>query len=98
VGKELKKICIEIPKRYEIHFIEIGIDGDHVYFLVQSVPTYNPTNIVRIIKSITAQELFRRLPSIKEIFWGGEFLTDGYYINTVGQKSNVTVIQKYIRF
>ncbi len=97
VGNELKEICIEISKRYEIHFIEIGTDGDHVHFLVQSVPTYSPTKIVRTIKSITARELFRRLPSVKEILWGGEFWTDGYYINTVGKKGNETVIQKYIK-
>ena len=97
VGNELKEICIAISKRYEIHFIEIGTDGDHVHFLVQSVPTYSPTKIVRTIKSITARELFRRLPSVKEILWGGEFWTDGYYINTVGKKGNETVIQKYIK-
>jgi len=97
VGTELKEICIEISKRYEIHFIEIGTDGDHVHFLVQSVPTYSPTKIVRTIKSITARELFRRLPLVKEILWGGEFWTDGYYINTVGKKGNETVIQKHIK-
>ena len=97
VGNELKEICIEISKRYEIHFIEIGTDGDHVHFLVQSVPTYSPTKIVRTIKSITARELFRRLPSVKEVLWGGELWTDGYYIETVGKKGNETVIQKYIQ-
>ena len=97
MGDELKEICIEISKRYEIHFIEIGTDGDHVHFLVQSVPTYSPTKIVRTIKSITARELFRRLPSVKEVLWGGELWTDGYYIETVGKKGNETVIQKYIQ-
>ncbi|MCP4270624.1 MAG: IS200/IS605 family transposase [Gammaproteobacteria bacterium] len=97
VGDELKEICIEISKRYEIHFIEIGTDGDHVHFLVQSVPTYSPTKIVRTIKSITGRELFRRLPSVKEVLWGGELWTDGYYIETVGKKGNETVIQKYIQ-
>ena len=97
MGDELKEICIEISKRYEIHFIEIGTDGDHVHFLVQSVPTYSPTKIVRTIKSITARELFRRLPSVKEVLWGGEFWTDGYYIETVGKKGNETVIQEYIQ-
>ena len=39
VDKELKAVCLEIAKRYEILFLEIGIDQDHVHFLVQSVPT-----------------------------------------------------------
>jgi REP element-mobilizing transposase RayT len=73
VDNELKEICIEVSKRYEIHFIEIGTAGDHAHFLVRSVPTYSPTKIVRTIKSITARELFRRLPSVKEALWGGEF-------------------------
>ena len=97
VGQVLKEICIQISKRYEIHFIEVGADGDQVHFLVQSVPTYSPTKIVRTIKSITARELFRRLPSVKEILWGGELWTDGYYVNTVGKTGNETVIQKYIQ-
>ena len=84
VGNELKGICIEISKRYEIHFIEIGTDEEHVLFLVQSVASYSPSKIVRTIKSITARELFRRIPSVKEMLWGGEFWTDGYYINAVG--------------
>jgi len=52
VDKALKDICIEIGKRYEIHFLEIGTERDHVHFLVQSVPMYSPTKIVRIIKSL----------------------------------------------
>jgi len=96
-GNKLNEICIEISKRYEIHFIEIGADGDHAHFLVQSVPTYSASKIVRTIKSITAREIFRRLPSVKEVLWGGEFWTDGYFINTVGKKGSEKVIQKYIQ-
>ncbi len=51
----LKDICLEIEKIYDIEFLEIGTDKDHVHFLVQSVPTYSPTKIVQIIKSITAK-------------------------------------------
>ena len=97
VDQVLKEICLQISERYEIHFIEIGTDGDHVHFLVQSVPTYSPTKIVRTIKSITAREIFRRIPSVKEVLWGGELWTDGYYVNTVGKTGNETVIQKYIQ-
>ena len=82
VDKTIKEICFEISKRYEIHFVEIGTDEDHVHFLVQSVPTYSPTKIVRTIKSITAREIFRLIPSVKKELWGGEFWTDGYYVNT----------------
>ena len=68
-----KDICLEISKRYEIAFLEIGTDKDHVHFLVQSVPSYSPTKIVKSIKSITEREIFKRFPSVKKQLWGGEF-------------------------
>ena len=56
VDKSLKEGCLEISKRFEIEFVEIGTDKDHVHFLVQSVPTKSPTQIIRTVKSITAKE------------------------------------------
>lgn len=41
--------------------LEIGKDKDHVHFLVQSVPTYSVTKIIRTIKSVTAREIFAKL-------------------------------------
>jgi putative transposase len=40
VDLKLREVCLEIEKRYQIKFLEIGTDQDHVHFLVQSVPTY----------------------------------------------------------
>ena len=97
VDQELKAVCLEIAKRYEIIFLEIGTDQDHVHFLVQSVPTYSPTKIVRIIKSITAREIFKRVPQVKKQLWGGEFWSDGYYIVSVGQHASEQIIREYVQ-
>ena len=43
VDKKLKDVCLEIEKRYELKFLEIGTDLDHVHFLVQGVPMYSVT-------------------------------------------------------
>ena len=97
VDEVLKTVCLEIAKRYELVFIEIGTDRDHVHFLVQSVPTYSPTKIVRIIKSITAREIFARVPAVKKKLWGGELWSDGYYISTVGQHGSEATIRNYVQ-
>ena len=97
VDQKLKEVCLEISKRFEIGFLEIGTDKDHVHFLVQSVPMLSPKRIVQIIKSITAREIFRACPEVKKQLWGGEFWTDGYFISTVGQHGNESVIKKYIQ-
>jgi REP element-mobilizing transposase RayT len=93
----LKEICLEISKRYEIHFLEIGTEGDHVHFLIQSVPTYSPRKIVTIVKSITAIKIFSKFPSVKKELWGGEFWSDGYFVSTVGEHANEDVIRQYIK-
>jgi REP element-mobilizing transposase RayT len=97
VDEQLKQTCLEISKRYEIRFLEIGIDQDHVHFLVQSVPLYSPKRIVQIIKSITAREIFRACPEVKKQLWGGQFWSAGYFISTVGQHGNETSIKQYIQ-
>ncbi|WP_176072310.1 IS200/IS605 family transposase [Paraburkholderia mimosarum] len=93
----LKEICLEIARRYQMKFLEIGTDKDHVHFLVQSVPTYSVTRIVTILKSITAREIFRRCPHVKKTLWGGEFWTDGYFASTVGKHGDEEMIGRYVK-
>jgi putative transposase len=97
VTESLKLVCLGISERYEIHFVEIGTDEDHIHFLVQGVPSMSVSEITRIIKSITAKEIFSRHPEVKKLLWGGKFWTSGYYANTVGQYGNEDVIRKYIQ-
>jgi REP element-mobilizing transposase RayT len=93
----LKEVCQEIEKRYDIRFLEIGTDKDHVHFLIQSAPKISATQIIRIVKSITAREVFSRYPQVKKKLWGGEFCSDGYYVSTVGRHVNEEAISKYVR-
>jgi REP element-mobilizing transposase RayT len=97
VDQLLKEVCLEIAQRYQVEFLEIGTDKDHVHFLVQSVPTYSPTKIITLIKSLTAREVFARVPSVRKQLWGGEFWTDGYSVGPVGQHAAEEVIRQYVK-
>ena len=97
VNNSLKKVCQTIGENYELVYVEMGLDDDHAHFLIQSIPPYDPTKIVRITKSITAREMFKLHPEIKKQLWGGNFWTSGYYINTVGKNGNEDVIKEYVR-
>ncbi len=93
----LREACLALSLRYEITFLEIGTDGDHVHFLVQSVPSYSPTKIVRTIKSLTAREVLAKCPQVKKKLWGGEFWSDGYFIASVGRHGNAQTVADYVR-
>ncbi|MFC1659518.1 IS200/IS605 family transposase [Pseudomonadota bacterium] len=97
VSETLKNICIGISERYEINFLEIGSDTNHIHFLIQSVPIISITQIVKIIKGITAKEIFKTHPEIKQTLWGGNLWTLGFYANTVGQYGNETIIANYVK-
>ncbi len=96
IGESLQEICIGISERYEINFLEIGYESDHVHFLIQSVPSLCLSEIVMKLKSIIAKQLFQKHPELKEKLWGGNFWTSGYYVNTVGQYTNEEAIRKYV--
>ncbi len=43
------------------------------------------------------REIFHRVPSVKKILWGGEFWSDGYFVNTVGKHTNEAIISATVR-
>ena len=88
---------MEIQKRYEVHFVEIGTDNNHVHFLVQSVAPYSVTKLVTMIKSITARKLIELVFGLKEELWGASFWSSGYYASTVGKHGNEQTIGKYVK-
>ena len=97
VATTLKQTCLELGLRYEISFLEIGIDEDHAHFLIQTVPNKSVSDIAKLIKSITAKHLFITHPEVKRFLWGGNFWTMGYYVNTVGQYGNLAMLQNYVK-
>ena len=97
VDTAIRDICLEIQKRYEIHFVEIGTDKDHVHFLVQSIPSTSVTKLVTMIKSITARHVLKTMPELKKELWGAHLWTSGFYASTVGKKGNETTIVNYVK-
>ena len=95
--KSFEEICRGIEDRYFLKFETIGFDENHVHLMVQSVPSYSPSKIFQIVKSITAINLFEQHPDLKKELWGGEFWSDGGFVGTVGEGVNADIIRKYIQ-
>ena len=93
----IKIICKNLEDRYTMKFETIGFDEDHVHFLLMSVPKYSPSQIFRLVKSITAIKLFEFYPELKKDLWGGEFWSDGGFVGTVGEGINAEIIRNYIK-
>jgi len=92
----LKVIALELEKRHELHFLEIGIDTDHVHFLIQTIPSIAPSDLANTIKGNISRQFFIQHPEVKVFLWGGSLWTDGYYVNTVGN-ANMSIIKNYVQ-
>ena len=57
---------------------------------------YSITKLVRMIKSLTAREVFKKCPHVKKQLWGGEFWSDGYFASTVGKHGDESMIRRYV--
>ncbi len=97
VVKELKEISLQIQERYELEIERLGCDENHIHLLCGSHPKYAPGQLVRVYKSVSAKELFRRIPELRRELWGGEFWSDEYYVATVGERGDWSVVEKYVR-
>ncbi len=100
LNRKTEKVIIEttqgFKERYAIEVSHIGFDKNHVHFLCKFLPKYSGGQVIRLIKSITAREVFKEIPEIKRELWGGEFWTDGYYFATVSGRGDKKLIEKYI--
>jgi len=92
-----KRVCKGLEERYSMKFETIGFDEDHVHFMLQSVMKYSPSQLFRVVKSITAIQLFEEHPDLKKELWGGEFWNDRGYAGTVGEGINAEIIRNYIK-
>lgn len=95
--RSLHTICQEIEERYEIKFEQLGIDTNHVHYVISAAPKFAPSAMVRVLKSITAREMFKRHSELKSELWGGELWTDAFYVATVGEHSSLDVIRAYVK-
>jgi len=92
----IRSIAQEIALRYDIEFEQLGYDQNHIHILASFPPKHSGSDVVRIFKSITARELFKRFPELKKELWGGEFWSDGFYLATVSERGNWKVVEQYV--
>ncbi|MDE2218562.1 MAG: IS200/IS605 family transposase, partial [Patescibacteria group bacterium] len=76
---------------------QIGCDENHIHILASFHPKYSIGQFVRLYKSITARQIFLKFPELKKDLWGGEFWTDGYYVATVGERGNWSIVERYVK-
>jgi putative transposase len=93
----LKGIIQKAGYDSDIDIVELEIPEDHIHMVVRGIPKMCPSDVMQVIKSISAREFFRLYPEIrKRYFWGGKLWTQSYFVETIGN-ANEDVIRAYVR-
>ena len=94
----LKELFEEIAEEYEFHIDTMEVMEDHVHIFIEAGPAYSPAQVVQILKSVSAREIYKKFPQMRKEMWSGKIWSDGYFVRSVGDKVTADVIRKYIKY
>jgi len=93
----LKEMIRKTGYDYNIEIVELEIPPDHIHMVVRSEPKVSPSDVMQIVKSISAREFFNRYPEVKaRYFWGGKLWTQSYFVETIG-KLTEEAVREYVQ-
>ena len=98
ITEYLQEVFEKIAEEYEFEIDTIGIMEDHVHIFMGAPPRYSPAEMVQIMKSISAREVFQKFPKLRKQLWAGELWNDGYFVRSVGDRVIADIIRQYIEY
>ena len=94
----LQEVFNHIAEEYGFAIDTMEVVEDHVHIFLEAPPRYSPADVVQIMKSISAREMFKKYPKIRRQLWAGELWNDGYFVRSVGDNVTADIIRKYIKY
>jgi putative transposase len=88
----------EIAENHEFEIQEMRAAPDHVHLFLNFPSRKSIMQVLGMLKSISASEVFEEFPEEKKELWVGQFLEDGYFVRTVGDKVRANFIKRYITY
>lgn len=85
---------IGTDKGFTVVDCKVG-EGDHVHCFVSAPPKISVTQIVKYLKGISGNSLFKEFPGLRKQLWRGQLWNGSYFCETIGSTSEENV-RKYI--
>ncbi|MCL2712863.1 MAG: IS200/IS605 family transposase [Methanomassiliicoccaceae archaeon] len=96
VGDDLALILRTICASNNWNLMAMEIMEDHVHLFISAMPITSPATIVKLLKGVSARQLYLKHPELKKQLWKGHIWSSGYYIGTAGTVS-ARSIREYIQ-
>lgn len=97
IANEIKKLSEVICNNHQVVIKYMEVDRDHIHYMISTKPNCNLANLVKTMKSYTTYHIWKKFEiDLNREFWRERtFWTDGYFISSIGNVSEVT-LKSYI--
>ena len=65
----LKEVFQRIAEEYEFRIDTMEVVQDQVHVFIEVPPRYSPAQVVQILKSVSAREVFKKFPELRKQLW-----------------------------
>lgn len=93
VKDKLKEIFSQIAQDEKVNIKALGIENDHVHVHISTLPAFNLTKFMQVLKGKSSYLIKKIYPQLKDLPY--PLWTKGYFASTTGPPS--WLIQEYIR-
>lgn len=79
-------------KGFSVIECKVG-ENDHVHCFVSAPPKISVTQIVKYLKGISGNQLFREYPQLRKSLWKGQLWNGSYFCETIGSTSEENILR-----
>ena len=79
-------------KGFSVVECKVG-ENDHVHCFVSAPPKISVTQIVKYLKGISGNQLFREYPQLRKSRWKGQLWNGSYFCETIGSTSEENILR-----
>ena len=79
-------------KGFSVVECKVG-ENDHVHCVVSAPPKISVTQIVKYLKGISGNQLFREYPQLRKSLWKGQLWNGSYFCETIGSTSEENILR-----
>ena len=96
VAQRLDALLREIAEARDIEIVTLHVAEDHVHLLCSFAPRLSISQVVALLKSLSARALFAEFPHLRKRMWGNELWEGSYFVRTVGSNVDAAMVKFYI--
>ncbi|MCM8796712.1 MAG: IS200/IS605 family transposase [Candidatus Omnitrophica bacterium] len=95
--RDTKELFREIAEYYDLEVGQVEVLPDHVHLTITAPPRIAPAEAVAILKSVSTKLLLKRYRWLRNLYWGKEVWSGGYFVRSIGSGLTKEAIEKYIK-